>query len=47
MADIVKTKFHELLHFVFPKNCFEELVLNLNIFHRKFISFFSRLYLNI
>jgi|UniRef100_A0AC35FCH0 mannose-P-dolichol utilization defect protein 1 len=35
MADIVKHKFNELLHFVFPKNCFEELILNLNIFHQE------------
>jgi mannose-P-dolichol utilization defect protein 1 len=35
MADILKQKFHEMLHFVFPKNCFEELVLNLNIFHKQ------------
>ncbi|KAE9547710.1 hypothetical protein FO519_009076 [Halicephalobus sp. NKZ332] len=35
MTDIVKTYFLDTLHFVFPKNCFEELVLNFNIFHKE------------
>uniref|UniRef100_A0AC34R509 Uncharacterized protein n=1 Tax=Panagrolaimus sp. JU765 TaxID=591449 RepID=A0AC34R509_9BILA len=35
MVDVVKEKFFEAVHFVFPKDCFEELVLKLNVFHRE------------
>jgi mannose-P-dolichol utilization defect protein 1 len=31
----VKKLFNDGLHFVFPRNCFEEVVLNFNVFHRE------------
>ncbi|CAJ0586455.1 unnamed protein product, partial [Mesorhabditis spiculigera] len=30
---LIKEKFTEMLHFVFPDNCFEELLINYDIFH--------------
>lgn len=34
-GNYVHNKFLEALHFVFPKNCFEEIILNFNILHKE------------
>ncbi|KAH7711493.1 PQ loop repeat family protein [Aphelenchoides avenae] len=33
--DVARKTFHNALHFVFPKNCFEELLIKFNVFHQE------------
>uniref|UniRef100_A0A7E4VUX1 Mannose-P-dolichol utilization defect 1 protein homolog n=1 Tax=Panagrellus redivivus TaxID=6233 RepID=A0A7E4VUX1_PANRE len=35
MAALIKEQFHNALHFIFPQNCFEELLVNFNFLHEK------------
>lgn len=37
--DVARKTFHNALHFVFPKNCFEELLIKFNVFHSMYPDF--------